>query len=340
MSQDSSVALLHDAVEQQQAMLVERLVARVHEDPVLWREEIESILARLDPSLLTHRLLRRLEKSKILVNNGISFHRFMVEDSEARKMGVISPGWRLNRKTRAYRFIDELGVRRPKTTDESKRFSSLVPSAPSVVKAVSGTGGRGTYLVHSDHQIRHVADGKTFSSWSELESHANALMSGRDRRVRDKWIHEELILEDQANGVPGRDSKFFCFYGEVLFSLDVIRGESGTKYAFSTPDGTAFSPGSWDYDYFKSPGPTEEQLQLVAGISSEIPHPFMRIDMLLGEDELVFGEFTPRPGQFHKFAPDWDRKMGEAWLRARARIQDDLLAGKRFDAYARALAVR
>jgi hypothetical protein len=51
-----------------------------------------------------------------------------------------------------------------------------------------------------------------------------------------------------------------------------------------------------------------------------MPHPFMRIDTLLGEDDLVFGEFTPRPGQFHRFNAEW-------------RLREDLLEGKRFDAY-------
>lgn len=335
MSQDTQIGRVHNVLEEQESRLVKILESRIHEDPISGREDIDSILARLDTSLLTHHLLRRLEKHKIPVHKGGSFHRFMVEESESKKLGIGSPGWRLNRKTRAYRFIDELGVRRPKTTSKPQRFAALSPAAPSVVKAVSGTGGRGTYLVLSDQEIRHVADGKSFASWGELSEHAKLLMNGNERPVRDRWLHEEMILEDSARRVPARDSKFFCFYGEVLFSLDVIRGKAGSQYAFSLPDGTDFVPGHWDYKYFDSPGPTAEQLELVRSISAEIPYPFMRIDMLLGEDELVFGEFTPRPGQFHRFSREWDRRMGEAWLRARTRVQDDLLAGKRFEAFTR-----
>jgi hypothetical protein len=59
----------------------------------------------------------------------------------------------------------------------------------------------------------------------------------------------------------------------------------------------------------------------------------MCIDMLLGKDDLVFGEFTPRPGQFHRFNAEWDRRMGVAWQRAEGRLREDLVEGKRLDAY-------
>jgi hypothetical protein len=55
--------------------------------------------------------------------------------------------------------------------------------------------------------------------------------------------------------------------------------------------------------------------------------------MLRGEDGLVLGEFTPRPGKYEDFTPAWDRSMGEAWVRADSRLTEDLLGGKGFAAF-------
>lgn len=340
MRKTNETALLIDDISGKSHELSDALLRELQDAPTSgddsqWRENVDAILEEIDPALLTHHVIRRLERLHLPVRKSVSFHQRMVEESEAKKIGITPPSWRLNRKMRAYHFMDRLGVRRPETTPRAAGFSGLPQRAPSVVKAVSGTGGRGTYLVFSDQRIRHVADGREFGSREQFEGHARSLMEAGRRRVPDRWIVEELILENRTEGLPARDSKFFCFYGEVLFNLDVIRGEQGSKYAFSLPDGSSVRPGDWDYTYFDSPGPTDEQLELAQRISLEIPHPFMRIDMLLGETELVFGEFTPRPGQFHRFNPEWDRRMGEAWMRADARLREDLLGDKRFDAYRR-----
>ncbi|NDK30731.1 ATP-grasp fold amidoligase family protein [Nesterenkonia haasae] len=343
MRKTSDAHLLMDDVGNKSHELADVLLSKLQKAPASgddadWQESVDAILQRIDPSSLSHHVIRRLERMRLPVQKSLSFHYQMVEESESRKLGIVPPSWRLNRKTRAYQFVDRIEVRRPETTPEAIRFSTVPQRSPSVIKAISGTGGRGTYLAFSDDRIRHVADGTELTSWGHFEDHARSLMESAHRRVPDRWIVEELILENRAEAIPARDSKFFCFYGEVLFNLDVIRGVNGSQYSFSLPDGSSVRPGDWDYDYFDSPGPTSEQLELTARISREIPHPFMRIDMLLGEDELVFGEFTPRPGQFHRFSPEWDRRMGEAWIRAEARLREDLLNGKKFEAYRKTVA--
>jgi len=55
--------------------------------------------------------------------------------------------------------------------------------------------------------------------------------------------------------------------------------------------------------------------------------------MLNGHDGLVFGEATPRPGSYHLFKTEYDRKLGEAYKMAEARLTRDLLNGKKFDEF-------
>lgn len=57
----------------------------------------------------------------------------------------------------------------------------------------------------------------------------------------------------------------------------------------------------------------------------------MRIDILRSSKGSFFGEFTPWPGDFRYFPNRFDRMMGEMYLEAQARLEDDLWNGKSFD---------
>jgi hypothetical protein len=151
--------------------------------------------------------------------------------------------------------------------------------------------------------------------------------------VRDAWMLEELIMEDPTGGLSARNLKFYTFYGEVLF-VQETRHEPERGVTFWSPQGKSISTGRYDELNFSGIGVTEAQLQMVQKISLEIPCPFMRIDMLLSNQGLVFGEFTPRPGKFQEFNAEWDRRMAESWVCAEGRIVYDLIAGKQFRAFA------
>lgn len=301
-----------------------------------WRVEAQELLDIAAPDQLPHSLIRRVERQDLKIRRGLSFKSFIVQQSESRRLGNTSPPWLLDQKLAAYEFVDRINVRRPKCDTRTYTFEDLerVPS-PSVLKPRRSTGSKGVYLVYAEDEIVHVRDGARFGSLAGMREHAADLMNRQKhaRPLPDRWMLEELILEDTPRRIPGRDLKFFCFYGEVLFTLEVRRNEGQSEYSFKLPDQSSFKPGDWDYTYFEGQGTTAEQRELAASISSQIPHPFCRIDMLKSEDGLVLGEFTPRPGGYNRFSPEWDRTMGEAWARAEHRLQQDLLAGKRFDAF-------
>lgn len=302
-----------------------------------WRAETQAVLDVVSPHHLPHHLVRRIERHDLKITRGLSFKSLMIQESESRRLNLTSPAWLLDGKLAGYQFIDELNIRRPNNDLQTYRFAKLPTMIPAVVKPRQSTGSNGCYLVYSSSSIVHVKDGVQFSSWTEMAAHAESLMNSLNTRaLPDRWFIEELIVEDQRTSTPAKDLKFFCFYDEVVFTLEVRRYGGQAEYSFRLPDNTPIVPGDWDYDYFEGDGATLEQLELATQISSQIPHPFCRIDMLKGETELVFGEITPRPGAYHRFYPEWDRTMGEAWARAQNQLQIDLLSGKRFEPLQRA----
>lgn len=298
-----------------------------------FQEEVQPLLDAANPFHITHNVLRRIERKGLSVRKGLSFRVNMMEMSEARKLGVLRPSWALDEKTKAYALLDSLKLRRPESDSRAYRFSEITPNFPKVIKATRATGARGCYLAYGPQRIVHVRDNEEFSSWDELSAHAQSLMAPNSgNALPDSWMVEELVLENSKEGIAARDLKFYCFYGETVFVRESIRGQN-PKVRFYGPDNQPIDTGR-EEDLDHPPlGVTPEQLDLVHSISTEIPYPFMRIDMLNGEKGLVFGEFTPRPGNFDQFSAAWDRRMGEEWARAESRILRDLLRGKSFEPY-------
>lgn len=333
------------ACQQQADELIKAELARALDPKALrngseeHREQAEALLRFAEPKHLTHPMVRRLERNGLSLHSGLSFRATMLEQSEARRLGIFRPAWKLDNKRAAYEFIDALGVRRPKSDGKIRRIDTLEPDSPLVIKPVRATGSRGVYISYSSDRVTHLRDQRELGSWEKMLAHAGRLMSQeRANPVPDRWLVEELILEDAAEHRPATDLKFYAFYGEVILVRESRRVDSGQHVTFWRPDGTIASTGhDRDPVLEQAQGPTPEQLEQVSRISAEIPVPFMRIDMLRGEHELVFGEFTPRPGHFDEFNDEWDRRFGEAWASAEARIMSDVLAGKNFGAFAEAI---
>ncbi|GAA4829649.1 hypothetical protein GCM10023354_05380 [Garicola koreensis] len=185
---------------------------------------------------------------------------------------------------------------------------------------------------------RYVRSGQTLQGSSRLYDHASALMDpeGREKPIRDRWRYEELILEDPDNGVPARDVKFYAFYGEIAFGLEIRRDrETQTRHFLPDNNETIF-PLTLKRNSFEGLGASKDELASIKRISKAIPAPFMRIDMLRSADGLVLGEFTPKPGTVAHFTPEWDHKMGEMWRHAQARLTNDLLSGAGFQEFKQA----
>jgi hypothetical protein len=313
-------------------------------DDTYLENTVQPVLRRVPADRVAHGALRRIERNGLSVARGLSFKARIVAMSEVRRFGVFRPSWELDTKNTAYRFLDALEVRRPFSDSKARRFDSISAQFPSVIKATRSTGSRGCYLLFDPQHIVHARDNTILTSLEELRDHAHQEMGRTGRRspsrpLPNRWMVEEMILENSSKLVPARDFKFYCFYGEILLMQESRRLPS-LEVAFWNDQNEPTRTGRYEDSEFEGMGINPDHREIVSRISREIPFPFMRIDMLNGGDEIVFGEFTPRPGHFEQFNDYWDRRMGEAWAVAESRITEDLLAGKQFTAFTRATRFR
>lgn len=298
------------------------------------RGQLDVLVRQAHPRHITHKMLRHIERRRLPVERALSFHTIMMQESEERRIGSPVLGWKLDEKTDAYKFADAIGLRRPDCNSRLYSFSEInKPSKPMVLKPVRSTGARGVTFFYSDDDIVLLRDKKKFSSWEEFSSYVNSDVLKNENNIsgiRDRWMLEELILEDVKNKIPARDLKFYTFYGKVVFILEIVRGKK-VRHCFWSRDGERLSDtGKYIGDEWVGDGVSLSQIEKIEEVSLKIPVPFMRIDMLKGVNEMVLGEFTPRPGQWDEFTEKYDRWLGEEHVKARARILKDLLSGKKF----------
>ncbi|WP_277674559.1 ATP-grasp fold amidoligase family protein [Piscibacillus halophilus] len=238
------------------------------------------------------------------------------------------PEWPLDQKELAYQFVDQFDVRRPYTDDMVYSLDKIPTKDGIVIKPEDGAGSRGVYLVHSSTKIADIKRNQTLFSIEQLKKHMEQdLNSGWVES--DQWKIEELIYEDQTQHIPARDIKFYCFYGKVALILEITRYPE-LQYCWWTRDGQPIKTGKYEHELFKGEGVDAEELKMVEELSLNIPAPFLRIDFLKSEDGLVFGEFTPKPGNYDEFSDEIDEWLGNEYLEADNRLTHDLLNGKKF----------
>lgn len=300
------------------------------------KQRLQELSKVVRKEYLSHKFVKRFERKKLYIDNAISFKEIMAEKSVMRRLGHKENAWKLDKKNKAYPFMKSIGLRVPKSDPEIYKLSDLKePSKPVVIKPTRSTGSAGVYLIFNKDTILSAREGKYFNSWAELQNDAFKRLKDWDKAtsgavLKDEWMIEELILREKDSILPPSDLKFYCFYGEVFLVLESYRLHK--KLCFWDPEMNLINPYNGG-KFFEGSGFTTEHVKLVAEASSRIPTPFIRLDMLNGYDGLVFGEATPRPGQYHLFNDNYDRRLGEAYRMAEARLTRDLLNGKRFDEF-------
>jgi len=242
-----------------------------------------------------------------------------------------APEWLLNSKVHCLPFIDRLEIPRPQVLLSEVSSGSLQPTAGVVVKPVRGAGSRGVFLVPSLVEIFQPKAEKTLHSWEEmLVAMRQALKAGDVSS--DSWIMEELILPEHGSLNSGRDFKFYSFYGRVELVLEIQRNPE-IRYAWWDRKGRRVDTGKYSDKLMTGSGLVPGDVETAERVSYEIPAPFIRIDFLRSANGLVFGEFTPRPGNYHKFNRSTDERLGRSFANAEGRLVADLLNGKRFDTF-------
>ncbi|MFA1821444.1 CapA family protein [Virgibacillus oceani] len=301
------------------------------------KERMDKLSEVVKKEYLSHKFVKRFERNKLKLSKAMSFKEIMAEKSQLSRLGFKEYSWKLDKKNRAYPFADSIGLRRPKAESNVYKFSEIEePNKPVVIKPIRSTGSMGVYLVFNKTTILSAREGIYLNSWEELQADATKKLkdwkAGKITQfTKDEWMIEELILKEPDSTLPPSDLKFYCFYGEVLLVLETNRLHK--NFCFWDPDMNLIDTGDHWKGLYEGTGFTKEDLNLVSEASSKIPTPFIRMDMLNGHDGLVFGEATPRPGQYHLFNSEYDHKLGEAYRMAEARLRKDLLNGKKFDEF-------
>ncbi len=248
-----------------------------------------------------------------------------------RQLGALLPEWVLDNKLVAYRFVDALKIRRPWLSDQRYTLEEIPIKPGTVIKPYNGAGSRGVYLILSSKKIRDVKRSQFLDDEKVLKDNMqkDLLLGWVDQ---DEWLIEELVMEDEQQDLPARDLKFYCFYGKVGLILEIRRFPE-LRYCWWAPNGEIVRTGKYEDSLFAGEGASPKDIALAASLSSNIPAPFIRIDFLKTHKGLVFGEFTPKPGNYDQFNQAIDRKLGDYFLDAEHRLVDDLLNGKQFEPF-------
>ncbi len=244
---------------------------------------------------------------------------------------------KIARKRAARLFAKKLGLRVPELFQDGVPHRDIIIRSPCVVKPLSEDGGVGVHAIveRNGAYVDLFDKEKSYASLDDLKARLADLLAKKKVRV-DEWLVEELILPPSGNLADSRDLKFFAFYGDIGYVLQVDRwsGPRPVRAMFNA-QGSPVDVSTF-YAIPKEPVATaftQDDVDLVSKVSRELPWPGIRIDFLIGRDGPVFGEFTVNPGAYGGFHDEPDQFLGNLWAKAAAGIHDDLLLGKKFKTY-------
>ena len=195
----------------------------------------------------------------------------------------------------------------------------LVPGH--VVKPTAGGNSKGVFSVEADGSVFDVGENERISADEAMQRIRAFDQARKSKRIA--WNIEERI-----SGPDGRspvDLKFYAFYGELPIVTEVQR-QPFKAFNNYLANGEKISTGKFDGMTFDGMAPTAEEYAVARKVSLAIKVPFLRIDfMRAGNGELVFCEFTPRPGNFDKHNSLVDRLCGRYFVEAEARLLAEFL---------------
>ncbi len=181
--------------------------------------------------------------------------------------------------------------------------------------AIKCNHGSGYNIICKDKSTFDVEDAKKkLSQWMAEEYGVERAEQGIYSKIHKKIIAEKFI--ETSDGMPPKDYKFFCSYGEVKFlfvASDRINNQ--TKFDYYYPDWT------WIPVKNQHPnvGPTEkpkmldQMIRYAQVLSKDLP--LVRVDLYNEGDQIIFGELTfTHFGCLNSFDPDkYDLIFGQCF---------------------------
>lgn len=300
------------------------------------RQMATTALSQLPLDAISEETVRRAENLAVPLPS--SFRACLTIRSKKREIGRETqreseslPEWQLEDKQAGYRLADRLNIPRPRTWQRDVRFSEIERRGGIAIKPAEGVYSKGVFLVSETLRIFDVQRSRTLSGWDEM-ARLIQIQQDRGQLLEDQWLVEELVVGGRDDWAPADDIKCYACYGRVELILQVSRFPQ-LRRRWVDHHGNVVDTGKYANDYDGSMERIAAAVALAESISSEIPAPFIRVDLLSGRDGLVLGEFTPRPGAYHRFNKSTDTHLGDLFLDAEMRLQRDLLMGKSFDAF-------
>ena len=226
----------------------------------------------------------------------------------------------------AYEFSNAIGVPSPDVIFNYSKFSDITLSDNIVIKPKVGVLSSNVFKI-VDGTVCEISSGliMTISDFKDLID-----FRVKNNKVEDCWVVERFISNPITGGLP-RDVKFYCFYGEIPLVLETIR-EPSIKRCWYNKDNNIINTGKYNNNLFTGLGYDVDLYETARKISLEIPAPFIRIDFIVG-DGFYLNEFTPKPSNCDGFSKGFDKLLGDEFLKARGRLDQDLIQGKSFSAF-------
>lgn len=265
---------------------------------------------------------------------GVSFrssvaHTRLWKKSLKRNGAVIAPGG--NSKTADREFAARLGIPLPAILQERETIDNINLRPNTVLKPEEGSAANGVFFV--DENLDLVS----FSSRHRYSSVDEAISEVKSEKLKKLpiWKLEQAITSDE--GELAHDFKVWSFYGRPGVVQEIKRDPfhaDGNEYFYHRPSGGEFRMNG-ARTRLKTSGFPEILLEYATKSSLASPVPFLRIDFLSAQNQVVLGEITPHPGGTYagQLFDEADKELGQMYYDAEARLYLDLLRGKKFSDY-------
>lgn len=247
-----------------------------------------------------------------------------------REHGQKDPAFSIDSKDEAHVWLERLGVRRPALLGSVEHPSRIdwdaLPDGV-VVKPARGTVGTGVHLLsRREDGWYEIAHGTRVTS-EEVGHGLTRLLDDGD--VRGPVVLEELVNDPRMPEGGPIDYKVHTFFGRVGLVECKRRTpgpDGGAISAFTVYDetwrplGNLFGEDVHDRT-IPPPRDPDQLLELARRVSSAVPRPYLRVDLMEDESGPVVGELTPEPGGSVLIERAQDRRLGEMWEEAEARLR-------------------
>ncbi|MBW8173046.1 hypothetical protein K0651_08300 [Ornithinimicrobium sp. Arc0846-15] len=293
--------------------------------------QIERLKLKATPANELNRVRTRSEKNA----------SFAVLLSELRRLSVAArsvdpdftlPMRHLTLKLHNYRLAASHGVAVPDiyrvwATREQIELSDLPEKF--VIKSDGGASGKGVLpLIRVGADAFELADGtKTFSA-EQVRSHLT------QKSLKGPYFAEQFLDQPSGGAIPD-DIKLYAFYGDVQMTLLRAVPEHAKlatmRRRYLAADGTDLGdvmPGATVDSNIAIPRDYAAMIEQAAHLSRAAGTAFVRVDFYQTGSGPVLGELTRAPGEPQLHAPSLDRAMGQAWDRARLRLETDIAHGR------------